>query len=355
MVKFGSARTARLVQFGCGLLAAGSVAAFDAPGAFAGPLEGVTGPVTQAVVEPVREATGAVTSPVQEVTEAVTQPVPEATEVPAPPVHEAAETVAPTVKEATETVTRPAKEATETVTRPAQEVTEAVKPPVKVHVPTGTSGSSSSGAVKSAAGAAHEVTRTATHTAEDAIGAVVTDAARSGRSSPGGDRATEGANRGAANDAVASPGPGSSNATAGLGAGIFVVPPGDGSVRAPLPKWMAYVWPAIALMRPALADLLGRWERESLRLASGTGTGSGSGGGPVVAGVHASGGRPAAAEAADSSSPFSKIPSALGDAFSPDVPTSAWAYLCLAAFAVIAVAAAVRREITVGRRQGRGR
>jgi hypothetical protein len=340
MVKSGSARTARLVQFGCGLLAAGSVAAFDAPGAFAGPLEGVTGPVTEAVVEPVREATGAVTSPVQEVTEAVTQPVHEATEVVAPAVQGGTETVAPTVKEATETVTRPAKE-----------VTEAVKPPVKVEVPTGTSGSSSAGAVKSAAGVVHEVTRTATHTAEDAIGAVVTDAARSGRSSAGGDRDTEGGERGAANDAVASPGPGSSNATAGLGDGIFVVPPGDGSVRAPLPKWMAYVWPAIALMRPALADLLGRWERESLRLALGTGTGSG--GGPVVAGVHASGGRPEAEDS--SSSPFSKIPSALGHAFSPGVPTSAWAYLCLAAFAVIAVGAAVRREITVGRRQGRGR
>jgi hypothetical protein len=256
----------------------------------------------------------------------------------APPVHEATATVAPSVKEATEIVTRPAKE-----------VTEAVKPPVKVLVPTDTSGSSSAGAAKTAGGVVREATEMATHTAKDAIGAVITDATRSDRSSAGRD-GTEGAYKGAANDAVASHEPGNSNATVGVADGIFVVPPSDGSVRAPLPKWMAFVWPAIALIWPAQADLLGRWEQGSLRPVFGTGTGPGVG--PVVAGVHASGGRPEAADS--SSSPFSKIPSALGHAFRPGVPASALAYLFLVTLAVIAVAAAVRREILGGRRQGPG-
>src|SRR6201999_1752065 len=100
---------------------------------------------------------------------------------------------------------------------------------------------------------------------------------RSGRSSTGRGVDTEGGGGGAANDAAASRQPGGSNVASGLDDGILVVPPSDGSVRAPLPKWIAYVWPAIALMRPALADLLRRWEQGSLRLGFGFGTGPGSG------------------------------------------------------------------------------
>jgi hypothetical protein len=311
------------------------VAAFHAPGAFAGPLEGVTGPVTEAVVEPVREATGAVTPPVQEVTEAVTQPVHEANEAVAPPVHEVTERVAPPVKEATETGTHSAKE-----------VTEAVKSPLKVHLPTETSGSSSAGAVKTARGVVEEVTGTATHAAEDTIGGVVTGATGSGRSSAGRGGDTDGGDRGAANDVIPSRQPGSSHAVSGSG-DLFEVPSIEGSIGTPLPKWIAYVWPAIALLGPGPADLLGRWEREILHLAYGRSTGSGDG--PVVAGVHASGGQPGGGD--PSSSPFSKIPPLLGHPFGSDVPTSALVYLLLVTLAVIAVAVAVRRELRHGGRE----
>ena len=126
----------------------------------------------------------------------------------------------------------------------------------------------------------------------------------------------------------------------------YVPPPGnDGSTGAPLPRWIAYVWPAVALTGPSLANFGESWGQAIVRLATGASAGSGAEGG--VAGVHASGGRP---EAAGSSPLFSSIPSDVGHAFS-SVPTPVFIYLGLLVLAVIALAFAVRREIAVGRRQ----
>jgi hypothetical protein len=126
----------------------------------------------------------------------------------------------------------------------------------------------------------------------------------------------------------------------------YVPPPGnDGSTGAPLPRWIAYVWPAIALTGPSLANFGESLGQAIVRLATGASAGNGAEGG--VAGVHASGGRP---EAAGPSPVFSSIPSDVGHAFS-SVPTPVFIYLGLLVLAVIAVALAVRREIAVGRRQ----
>jgi hypothetical protein len=363
MLKTGRAHAVPLVLLLCVLLGSGSVAAFSAPGASAGPLEGVTGPINEAIGAPVREVTETVTTPVKEGTETIAPPVKEITETVTQPVHEVTETVSPPVHEVTETVARPAREATEAVKAPVQQVTEKVAQPVKeaaekvnpaVHGVTNTTGASSRGAAKSTGTVGRGATGTTTRTLNGTVGAV-TLSTGPGPTSAGGGGDAASADRGVPADAVTpheSPGSTAASAAPDLGPGddTFEVPSRDGSVRAPLPKWLAYVWPAIALAAPGLADFLGHWGLQSLSLALATGIhGTGSAGGFGVAGVHASSGRPEAA----SSSPFSKIPSALGHAFmSPHVPGSALAYLSFLALAVIAVGVAVRREIRTGRRQG---
>jgi hypothetical protein len=120
-------------------------------------------------------------------------------------------------------------------------------------------------------------------------------------------------------------------------------PAKNGSTGSPLPRWVAYVWPAVALTGPDLVSVGEHLGRALAQLVPDLPAG-GEGG---VAGVHASGGRP---EAAASSSPlFARLPSEIGHAFS-SVPTPIFVYLGLLALAVIAVALAVRREIASGRR-----
>jgi hypothetical protein len=124
----------------------------------------------------------------------------------------------------------------------------------------------------------------------------------------------------------------------------FVPAPAEnGSTGSPLPRWVAYVWPAVALTGPDLVSVGEHLGHALAQLVPDLPAG-GEGG---VAGVHASGGRP---EAAASSSPlFARLPSEIGHAFS-SVPTPIFVYLGLLALAVIAVALAVRREIASGRR-----
>lgn len=121
-------------------------------------------------------------------------------------------------------------------------------------------------------------------------------------------------------------------------------PAKNGSTGSPLPRWVAYVWPAVALTGPDLVSVGEHLGHALAQLVPDLPAAGGEGG---VAGVHASGGRP---EAAASSSPlFARLPSEIGSAFS-SVPTPIFVYLGLLALAVIAVALAVRREIASGRR-----
>jgi hypothetical protein len=129
-------------------------------------------------------------------------------------------------------------------------------------------------------------------------------------------------------------------------ANAFVPSPArNGSTGAPLPRWVAYIWPAVALGRQYFEDLAGRWAQASSRLATGESGAAAAGQG--VAGVHASGGNQ---ESSDSSL-FSKIPSPFSGGFYSSTATKALTYLLLAALAVIAVALVVRREVVVGRRE----
>jgi len=319
--------------------------ASGAPAASAEPLGAVTGPVTETVTGPVHEVVEALPPPVQEATEAVTAPVQEPTQV-APPVQEVTEAVTPPVEAVKETVKPPVKAVTETVKPPVKAVTETVAPPVKA-VTEAVRHPSAPPPVKLPSSPATQVT--------DTVGAVDRDLSVSGGapSSPGPDPTSSqiwSPQHLADQGSVA---PLSVDRTKREQGNLFVPSPAiDGSTGAPMPKWTAFIWPAIALFRPGLADSVDHWEA-AVRLALGTSEGSGerTGSGPVVAGVHDTGGRPGEADSS-SSSPFSKIATAVGD-FPYNGVGAALAYLLIVAIMVIALYGAVRWEIARSRREGR--
>ncbi len=242
------------------------------------------------------------------------------------------------VEKATATLKPPVKQATETVAAPPGAPVKKVAAPLG-HMPTDSTGSFSGSIARAAGTAGGETVGTATRDARETVDAPMPTTRA--LPSPAGEGDATSAALVNARDS------GGPQAQAD---GVTPVAPRDGSVRAPLPKWMAYIWPAIALTRPGLANLLDRWEQTGLRLALRASVGSSGGFG--VAGVHAShsvqSGRPT------SPSLLSRIPPAISHALSPGSPTSALAYLCLLGLVVIVVFTAVSREIAVGRRQGRG-
>jgi hypothetical protein len=338
----------RLVLLLCVFLASGSLAA---PGASAGALDGLSAPLEEAVGPTLGEVTETVTAPVQEVTETPAPPVHEVTETVTPPIHEASEAVTPTVKEAAEAGGSGVKQVTETLTAPTRAPVEGAA--AALHSVAGTTGSASGSIEKSPAGIGHEVTAAASHLLRGDVGTVA-QVGSTGQSSTGGPREAAGASGGGPSDGVASRPPGGASTVSpkfGDGAGtssrwrdLFDELSRDGSIRAPLPKWMAYVWPAIALTAPGLVHFLGPWESQSLRTAVGGHTpAAGSAGAFGVAGVHASSGRSGASES--SHSLFSKIPAAVGD-YTSHVPGEALAYLLLVAIAVSAIFVAIRWEIS---------
>jgi len=306
----------------------------SAPAASAEPPGAVTGPIAETVSGPVREVVEALPPPVREASEAVTAPVQEATQV-VPPVQEVTEAATAPAEAAKETVTPPVKAVTETVAPTAKAITETVRHP------------SAPPPVKLPSSPATQVT--------DTVGAVDRDLSVSGGapSSPGPDPTSSqiwSPQHLADQGSVA---PLSVDRTKREQGNLFVPSPAiDGSTGAPMPKWMAYIWPAIALFRPGLADSVDHWEA-AVRLALGTSEGSGerTGSGPVVAGVHDTGGRPGEADSS-SSSPFSKIATAVGD-FPYNGVGAALAYLLIVAIMVIALYGAVRWEIARSRREGR--
>lgn len=330
MVKTGRSRVARLVLLSCAL--AVGPASFGTPVADAAPLEGLTGPV--------REATGAV----EEVVEGVAPTVQEVTEAAPPPVAEVTEHVTPPVVEATQAVVPPVKEAVETVTRTSQEVA------AKVPSPAVTTSPKLPAVPATEPSGGKTVTRTVTKDVERALGAV-TGAVRADRSpaneGPAGTHAAEG---GSARSASVPSEVAGADSTAkaksdGGGDGLpddeFEAPSSDGAIRAPLPRWMAYVWPAIALTRREITGLLSGLQRAAVRLPASAGGSSGSHG---VAGVHASHDARSAGSGS-SSSPFAPIPAAIGG-FTSHIPGEALAYLAIVGILVAAVFAAVKFELS---------
>lgn len=319
----------------------------SAPTASAESLGAVTGQVTETVTGPVTEVVEVLPPPVQEATEAVTAPAQEATQVP-PPVQEVTETATAPVEAVKEAVKPPVKAVTETVAPPVKTVTETVRRPPAL------------APVKVPSAPPTRVT--------DAVGAASTGLNTSKRASSSSSSAPDPtSSQGGAPRQLADQGSAAALSVDRTGrqqGNRFVPSPAiDGSTAAPLPKWMAYVWPAIALLRPGLSDLVDHFEAV-LRLALGANDGFGerTGNGPVVAGVHASGGPPGTVDGASpspppspssSSSPFSKITTAVGD-FPYNGAGAALAYLVIMAIMVIAIYGAVRWEMARSRRERRG-
>jgi hypothetical protein len=348
MAKIGRQRAARLVFLICGLLAAGA-ASFDSSVADAGPLEGLPGPVREAT-ERVEEVANGVVPPVPEATETVPPPVAEVVETATPPVAQITEATVPPAVGTTEAVAPPAKGAAEAAAQATKEViarlpSAPVTTPTKL--PSVTDGDPAEGA------------KTVVHGAEGTLGSA-TGAVRDSGSPVRASRSPAGGGAVATYAPDTRPAPGSSapsrsgspSPTAkvpgnGLGDADFKPPSTDGSIRAPLTRWMAYVWPAIALLGPDIAGFVERWERNGARLL--LTADAGPSGDQGVAGVHASHDSPAAGSS--SSSPFSSIPSAIGG-FTSEVPDEALAYLAIVAILVAAVFAAVKLELARSRRQG---
>jgi hypothetical protein len=294
-------------------------------------LEGVTGAVeevVETVTKPVEEAVPqAPAAPVQEVTEAVTPPVQEVTEAATAPVEAVTKEVPPPVKAAAETVTRPP---------PVIHEPQSSPPPRSSPSPTKAVTGTVGGAVSSVGGTAHHDER-AEEPSQEAVGEV-NEGARPSSAPSAGDRT--GRPRGA----------------------VFIPPPTkDGATRAPMPRWVSYIWPAIALARPGLVELVGRLE-EAVRVVLAASAGWShqvAGAGPVVAGVHASGGHAASTDGSSaasppsrSSSPFSEITSAVGD-FPYDLVGAVLGYLLIVTIMVIAIIVAVRWEMAHDQRKDR--
>lgn len=307
-------------------LAICAVAAFPglflgAPAANANVLEQLTGSVEE-VVSPVVGTTPTV----QQVGETVTTTA-----------HEATAKIVPSATKAAAAATSAPAGTAGASTGPADDLTDKATKLVGGH--------EAAAAVASAAGAASKTAEAAVPAAtagvEDATGVTLPRPSVPSTTTDPGDPAAGAGDVSAAADSSAAPPdlpPAAPRTT-------YVPPPGsDGSTGAPLPRYVAFVWPAVALAGPSLAHFGESWGQAIERLATGASTGTGGEGG--VAGVHASGGH---ASDGGSSSLFTRIPSAGARAFS-SVPTSAWVYLGLLVLAVIAVALGVRREIVAGRR-----
>jgi hypothetical protein len=295
-----------------------------APTANGGVLEQLTRPVEE-VVTPVVGATPTV----QQVGETVTTTAQEATAGIAPPATKsAAATAAPAATAAAST-------------GPADAVTDRVKKLVAGHEATAAVESAAAAATKTAEAAVPA----ATADAEEATGAALPDP--SVPSTAAADLARPGAGPADNVTGAADSSPVPTDLPPAAPRTTYVPPPGeDGSTGAPLPRYVAFVWPAVALAGPSLAQFGQSWGQAIVRLATGATAADGSGGGEGgVAGVHASGGRPEG-----SSVPlFSTLPADVGHVFS-NVPTPIFIYLGLLVLAVIAVALGVRREMAAGRR-----
>jgi hypothetical protein len=335
MPKIGRSRVACLVVLLFGALAVGS-ASSRVSVADAGALEGLPGPVRE-VTESVEEVANGVVPTVQEVTEAAPPPVAEVTETVVPPVVEATQAVVPPVREVAETATHATQEVIAKVPSPV--VTTPKLPSVPSVHPSGETTA---------------VTHTVTHDVEGALGAV-TGAVNAGRSpASGGSVGTSTAGSGQTTREAFAPieadrADSAAKATGdsdGMRDERFSASSPDGAIRAPLPKWMAYVWPAIALTWRDLGGLLTRWEHDGAHLLSASD--GGTGGSQGVAGVHAS--HTAGAASGSSSSPLAPIPATIGD-FTSHVPGEALAYLAIVGILVAAVFVAVKLELA---HRGRG-
>jgi hypothetical protein len=337
MTKTGSRRAIRLLLALCVALVVSAGPASAAVGlpSLPAPVEGVVGAPVGKVKETVERATEGVVPPAKEPTETV-----EAAPAAIPPVAEATETVTAPVKEVTETATKTTEEVTHAVTQAPAVPAAPVVPSVEasaITMPKSVSKGSASGVSGSSAGSGSSARVSPSGSSAPEVESTPTTAAPAPAASADSPGETDDGD-----EAPAVQPPEEDHRSA--------VPTEGGAVRAPVPKWVAYVWPAIALTWRHPAATLPAYARQVGAGASSSAAAAGTAGSDApaqgVKGVHASGGLPSD-RAGQSSSPFAKIPAAVGG-FTSGVPGEAIAYLILVALIVAAVFVAVKVEL--GRR-----
>jgi hypothetical protein len=319
MCKIGRIRVTRLAFLSCVAMAAGATY-FTPSVAAAGPLDGLTAPVE----ETARTATAAV----NQIAATVASSPPVAPPPQSPPV----DTVLPDVSAAT---SRAKSEVEKLRNSGGKLPPPAVKLPAPSGQPPVSVGDGDGG---SSAGPVARTVETATQTAAtevEEVGKTVESTSSSVLDRATGTVATAPAPA----LAPANPHPAEAPAAADepsayVGGGFLPSPSDDGSVRAPLGKWAAYIWPAVALTRAALPGLSRDWAKDALRLAldpaDATAT---SGAAQGVAGVHAEhldGG-------SSGSSLFSQIPSALSAGYGPHLPLPAMVFFLVLVVAIFGV------------------
>jgi hypothetical protein len=300
-------------------------ATFFTPGvAAAGPLDGLTAPV--------EETARTATSAVNEIAATVTGSPPVASTPQVPPV--GGKEPSPVAAATSQTISK--------VKQLAAPGGKAPLPADKLPAPTGgppaslgdDGGASSAGPVtRTVETTTQTVARTVEtlgKTVESTSSSVVDRATGTAPTAPAGPEDLE-------SPAPESPTPAASTSPAGdasayVGGGFRPSPSEDGSVRAPLGKWAAYIWPAVALTRAAAPGLVKDWAKDALRLALDPADSTASSGAAQgVAGVHAEhlGG--------DGSSLFSQIPSALTGGYGPDLPLPVTVFYFLVVIAIFGV------------------
>jgi hypothetical protein len=318
MSKIGRSRVTRLIFFLYVAIAAGA-AFFSPAAAAAGPLDGLTGPVE----ETVRTATSAV----NQVAATATASPPVASPPPVPRVDDKA---LPDVSTGT----------SQALSEGAKKPTPAGKlplPAVKLPGPSGqppVSLGDSEG--DSPAGPVTRTVETATRTAKttvEALGQTVESTSSSAL-----DRATGTAPTPTNRHDAEAPGPEASapadEASAYVGGRFLPSPSEDGSVRAPLGKFAAYIWPAVALTRVAMPGLAKDWAKDALRRALDPADATASSGAAQgVEGAHAE------HRGSQSSGPslFSQIPFALTGGYGPDIPLPAMVFYLVVIIGIFGV------------------
>jgi hypothetical protein len=317
MSKIRRIRVTRLASLFCLSLAAGSVF-FTASSAAASPLDGLTAQL--------EEAARRATSTVDQVAATVTTPPPVSSPPPVPPV---ADKAPPPVATATDRATAEVRKLPRAAAKlPLPPLPKAAaKPPELSGQPPVSDGNGGEGSPTGPVTRTIETASQAAATTVEAVGQTVestspsaVDRATGTAPTPPAPEVVPAGPQTAEDAASADEASASDAASAYVRGGFLPSPSNDGSVRAPLGKWAAYIWPAVALTRAVLPSVSKDWAKDALRLALDPADATArSGAAQGVAGAHAEHlGGPS------SGSPlFSQLRSALTGGYGPELPLPA--------------------------------
>jgi hypothetical protein len=315
MCKIGRIRVTRLTFLLCVAMAAGATF-FNPSVAAAGPLDGLTAPV--------EETARTATSAVDQIAATATSSPPVASPPQVPPID-------------VKTLPDPSAETSRALSKVKRLPTSAAKLPAPSGQPPVSLGDGDGASPAGAVTRTVETVGQNAATTVEAFGKTVKSSSSSVIDRATGTVATVTAHPPAptaADSADAEAAAPADDASAYVGGGFLPSPSDDGSVRAPLGKWAAYIWPAVALTRAAMPGLAKDWAKDALRLARDPAAATAqSGAAQGVAGAHAE----HLGSQSSGSSLFSQIPSALSAGYGPHVPLPAMVFVLVVVAAIFGV------------------